>query len=705
MIKSKSVITLLLFLHLFVILLASRNAYGHGTITAPPSRVYRVYQDMTNGGPNHPATEAALSHDGGHANAYYTWNQVAKNIVPYSGAGAAPYLSHIPDGQLASGASGTGLNFSGLDLVSTDWDWPASEVAAGNLDVTWYATATHDPSYFKAWITKEDYNHKTPLAWDKLDYLGQVAHTKVGQYYYFSVDLPERTGRHVLYVIWQRQDPAGEAFFSAVDLNFTGGGGNPTPPAVGIANQNVAEDAGSVSVPVTLSKSVPGGTTATVDYATTAISATPGSDYTTMSGTLTFSANELVKNISIPIIDDTVEEVPETFRVTLSNPQGLDMGTSVSTVTISDDDADTSGGYSFEKRNDWGNGYDGWLHLNNPGPGAWTNPTLTFDLTPGSGFTYFDGRFSYTIDSGGHVIVTGLGTIAEGAGLSIDMVVSPAPAPRNGPTNVMINGVPIGGLAPNVSIADVEQSEGDTAGSSVSLTVSLASAHTESIHVSYTTSDGTATAGVDYTAKSGNIEFTPGQTQKIITVDYDGNLTSEGDKDFFVVLGAVPGEDLPNFAPGDSQASVTLLDDDGIIGMTATGGTVVEGDSGTKDMTFRFFLDREVKSGETASVGYYSHGHGATEGVDFTVSEGTLVFPAGVRQAPSPCRFTGIRKTKFWNGLCCTLKVLSAYGWILFMRWVSSSTTSSTPPVLAVSVLSPTWTGPVALRSCRRPIV
>ncbi len=608
--------------------LCPQSVDGHGTLSSPKSRVLRVYEDMADGGTNHPATDAAISHAGG--GAFFTWNQVAKLITPYSGSGATPYIGKIPDGQLASAASGTGLDFSGLDLVSNSWDWPAQEVAPGPIDLTWYATATHDPSFFKVFITKAGYNHKTPLAWDKLEFLGEIPHTKSGSYYNLSVTLPQRTGRHVLHVIWQRIDPAGEAFFATVDLNFSGGGGgDPPSPTVGTSDVNVPESVGNALVLITLSKPVPGGTTGSVDYVTTAISAIPETDYTTTSGTLTFSPNELSKTIAVPIVDDSAEEIPEAFRVTLSNPQGLDLGTAVATITITDNDAANPGGYSFEKRNDWGSGYDGWLHLSNPSSETWSNPTLTFKLTAGAGFTYTDSRFSHTIDDDGNVSVTGLGSVAPGGTISIDMVVSPASGSNDGPSDVEINGVALSRLAPEVSIADVERSEGDTPGQSVTLQVALASAHHDSVHVSYTTADGTAVAGTDYIAKGGTLEFLPGQTQKSISIDYDGNLNSEGDKDFFVVLGAVSGQLLPNFADGGSQATATLLDDDSILRMTATGGTVVEGDSGTKSMTFRFRLDRPVKPSETASIDYYSMAHGATKGLDFVDSTGKVAFPAG----------------------------------------------------------------------------
>jgi len=50
-----------------------------------------------------------------------------------------------------------------------------------------------------------------------------------GNLYLFTVDLPERTGKHVLYVIWQRIDPAGEVFFSASDIDFGDGSGYGNP--------------------------------------------------------------------------------------------------------------------------------------------------------------------------------------------------------------------------------------------------------------------------------------------------------------------------------------------------------------------------------------------------------------------------------------------------------------------------------------------
>ena len=57
----------------------------------------------------------------------------------------------------------------------------------------------------------------------------------------------------------------------------------------------------------------------TVDYRTRDGTATAGSDYTSTSGTLTFAPGEDKKTVSVPIMDDAVEDNGETFTLVLSN--------------------------------------------------------------------------------------------------------------------------------------------------------------------------------------------------------------------------------------------------------------------------------------------------------------------------------------------------------------------------------------------------
>jgi len=67
--------------------------------------------------------------------------------------------------------------------------------------------------------------------------------------------------------------------------------------------------------------------------------------------------------------------------------------------------------------------------------------------------------------------------------------------------------------------------------------VTLAGVAGGTVAVDYATADGTAQLGdSDYTARSGTVEFAPGETQKTITVPVTGDVSPEADEDFFVVL-------------------------------------------------------------------------------------------------------------------------------------------------------------------------
>ncbi len=65
-----------------------------------------------------------------------------------------------------------------------------------------------------------------------------------------------------------------------------------------------------------------------------------GSDFTLSTTTLTFTPTDTIKSLTIPIINDAIAEVTETFILVLSNPSnsGLVRFDSITTVTILDDD-------------------------------------------------------------------------------------------------------------------------------------------------------------------------------------------------------------------------------------------------------------------------------------------------------------------------------------------------------------------------------
>ncbi len=202
--------------------LSAATSFGHGSMANPISRVYQVFLENPQT-PKNAASAAAIATAG--TQAFYDWHEVNR-LTPQRN-----YRELIPDGQLA-GAGRT--KYAGLDLVRLDW--PATKVQPGRYDCVFAAPTPHEPSYFEIYITKANYDPTKPLKWSDLEPLpGADTVVLTGSNYRFTVNFPQRVGRHILYVIWQRSDPAGESFFSTSDLDFGGYNYDPalapkTPP-------------------------------------------------------------------------------------------------------------------------------------------------------------------------------------------------------------------------------------------------------------------------------------------------------------------------------------------------------------------------------------------------------------------------------------------------------------------------------------------
>src|SRR5438552_3160046 len=93
----------------------------------------------------------------------------------------------------------------------------------------------------------------------------------------------------------------------------------------------------STAVTITVNRLGDTSSAATVDYATSDGTATERSDYITARGTLRFAPGEASKSFKVLINDDSFVEGTETFKVTLSNPTGVNLS-APSTVTVYIDD-------------------------------------------------------------------------------------------------------------------------------------------------------------------------------------------------------------------------------------------------------------------------------------------------------------------------------------------------------------------------------
>lgn len=109
--------------------------------------------------------------------------------------------------------------------------------------------------------------------------------------------------------------------------NYTVTGAGPATTALMIGNASVTEG-GNLVFPVTLSPSATG--TVAVSYASANGTAVAPGDYTAYSDTLTFTAGQTSKTITIATIDDSSAESFETMSVTLSGATG---GAAISTAT------------------------------------------------------------------------------------------------------------------------------------------------------------------------------------------------------------------------------------------------------------------------------------------------------------------------------------------------------------------------------------
>jgi hypothetical protein len=163
--------------------------------------------------------------------------------------------------------------------------------------------------------------------------------------------------------------------------------------------------------------------------------------------------------------------------------------------------------------------------------------------------------------------------------------------------------------------------EGNTGSKWLWFTVTLSSSSFQTVSVNYATSNGTATAGSDYTATSNALLFSPGQTSEQVYVPILGDYAIEGDETFTMTLsGAV------NATIGTSKATGTIQNDDVAGTLTLSSSTYsVNENAGTVTVT----VNRSGGLASGAGVNYATGNGTATAGSDFTSTSGTLTFEGG----------------------------------------------------------------------------
>jgi len=160
-----------------------------------------------------------------------------------------------------------------------------------------------------------------------------------------------------------------------------------------------------------------------------------------------------------------------------------------------------------------------------------------------------------------------------------------------------------GGGTPTISIADVVLDEGNSLTRTMTFKVVLSAAAASAVKYNIATSDGSALAGSDYTAKTLTGQSIPaGSTTKNFTVSIKGDTVAESDESFNVTISSVTGATI-----GDGQAVGTIRNDDGGGGggsasLSINNVSISEGNSGTKVATFTVKLSQAASGNVSYNI-------------------------------------------------------------------------------------------------------
>ncbi|MDA0920601.1 MAG: hypothetical protein O2945_16135 [Planctomycetota bacterium] len=179
--------------------------------------------------------------------------------------------------------------------------------------------------------------------------------------------------------------------------------------------------------------------------------------------------------------------------------------------------------------------------------------------------------------------------------------------------------------ANNLSIDNVSMNEGASGSTLFVFTVLLESVAADPVTVSFGTVQNTAQQGSDFIGTAGTLVFASGELSKTITVEVNGDTTTESTEQFFVQLFNPVNALLSN-----DRGTGTILNDDAVV--TFADVDIVEGDSGTSTATFNVVLSNPTSADIT--LGYQTSAGTATEGSaalggDYVEASGTLTFLAG----------------------------------------------------------------------------
>lgn len=344
-----------------------------------------------------------------------------------------------------------------------------------------------------------------------------------------------------------------------------------------------------------------------VDYLVYQGTATPGEDFTGVSGTLVLANGQVTNSFNIPILNDALDETDETVNILLSNPSpGVFLTPNSSAVlTILDDDA---------------------------------TPTLSIDddaqFEGNLGTTQFSFHVSLSAASGQTVTVnyataTGTATASQDYAFASGQVTfQPGETLKSVPVTVIGDLTPEldetffvnlsnpvnAGIADNQGLGTIKDDDNPgkfsfalapysgTEHQQVLVTVARTNGTSGTVTVDYATQGGTATPGADYQPASGTLIFGDGETTKTFFVSIDDDAVPEPAETVNLVLSnPIGGASLG--AP--SVAVLNIIDDDNGTLLNLAGEVRLANNSPVAGVTMKL-QGAQTATTQTDSQGRYS---------------------------------------------------------------------------------------------------
>ena len=270
--------------------------------------------------------------------------------------------------------------------------------------------------------------------------------------------------------------------------------------------------------------------------------------------------------------------------------------------------------------------------------GTSTTPfTVSYTVTPltavpGQDFTQVSGTLSFAAGALSRTFSVPIinNTLIDGTrsvGLTLGPPVGNAVLGQQATAALSIRDNDQGGV---IKLGSPTYTVGEAAGSVLVTILRTGTSLAGNVSVAYTTGNGSALSGLDYTATTGTVTFGAGQTSRTVSIPVLNDTLVEGNETFtFTLSGPSGGASLGT--PDTALVTIKSEDAGGLVKFSAAAYRFTEG-AGNVSVTV-------VRTGGTASdvtVDYTVTGGTAAAGADFAALSGTLTFAAKQTTATIP---------------------------------------------------------------------